>query len=87
MSTELGELKRSENSPSLWKLHADSLVVLLELGRKVTEMAGRAIATFNENGAMEDGPEWVNTALQKLRERSQTATAVLDDAETEKQLL
>jgi hypothetical protein len=87
MSTELGELKRSENSPSLWKLHADSLVVLLELGRTVTEMAGRAITAVKENGGMEDQVEGVNAALQKLRKRSQTATAVLDEAETEKQVL
>ena len=31
MTTELEELKRAENSPSLWKLHADSLVALLEV--------------------------------------------------------
>ena len=31
MTTEMEELKRAENSPSLWKLHADSLVALLEV--------------------------------------------------------
>src|SRR5260370_4518644 len=30
MTTELEELKRVENSASLWKLHADSLLALLE---------------------------------------------------------
>ena len=39
MTTELEELKRAENSPSLWKLHADSLVALLEVAAALSENA------------------------------------------------
>jgi hypothetical protein len=86
-STELEELKRSENSPSLWKLHADALVVLLEVARKVTEIARRVLATINETGGSEEQGEWVNASLRKLRERSETVTLVLGEAEMEKQLI
>ena len=41
MTTELEELKRAENSPSLWKLHADSLVALLEVASALSENAAR----------------------------------------------
>jgi len=37
-STELEELKRADNSPSLWKLHADSLVALLEVAHVLSDM-------------------------------------------------
>jgi hypothetical protein len=40
VSTELEELKRSQNMSSLWKLHADSVVVLLDMASGATEDAG-----------------------------------------------
>ena len=43
MTTELEELKRAENSPSLWKLHADSLVALLEVASALSENATRVV--------------------------------------------
>ena len=53
ITTELEELKRSENSASLWKLHSDALIVLLEVARATDEKAGR-IATA-ENGRINTG--------------------------------
>ncbi len=35
ITTEMEELKRSQNSPSIWKLHADSLVVLIDLSNRL----------------------------------------------------
>src|SRR5207253_6401468 len=40
INTELEELKRSQSMSSLWKLHADAVVVLLDMASKCTEEAG-----------------------------------------------
>ena len=37
MGTEMEEMRRSHASPSLWKLRADALVTLLEVGRALNE--------------------------------------------------
>jgi len=50
MTTELEELRRTESSPSLWKLHADSLIVLLEIERTVHENTGRVITSAKQQG-------------------------------------
>ena len=68
MTTELEELKRSENSPSLWKLHADSLVTLLEVATAQVESATR----FSEEAHGQDNKvasESIKTSLQRLRHR------------------
>ena len=52
MTTELEELKRAENSPSLWKLHADSLVTLLEVAATLSEKR-----LPGERGSRRSGPE------------------------------
>jgi hypothetical protein len=51
MSTELEEMQRVENSASLWRLHADSLVVLLELARKTTENAAHMKERAAQHGS------------------------------------
>jgi hypothetical protein len=66
MTTELEELKRAENSPSLWKLHADSLVTLLELAGTLSETASRLSAEAGEPGNSAAG-ENIKASLQKLR--------------------
>src|SRR5207245_5204460 len=50
MTTELEELKRAENSASLWKLHADSLLALLEVARALAENAARVMALADQQG-------------------------------------
>jgi hypothetical protein len=77
MSTELEELKRAQNSPSLWKLHADALVVLLEVGRTVTEIANRATLLLEREEAMFPQVLAIRESLQKLRERSDTVVKTL----------
>jgi len=64
VTTELEELRRSENSPSLWKLHADSLVVLLEIQRAVNEQANAALESAQGGGEAEA----IQASLKKLRE-------------------
>jgi hypothetical protein len=68
MTTELEELKRAENSPSLWKLHADSLVTLLEVAATLSETASRVSAEAGDPGKSAAG-ENINISLQRLNHR------------------
>lgn len=76
MSTELEELKRAENSPSLWKLHADSLIVLLEAGRTVTESADRVAALAGQRGSGAEAAN-IRSSLQKMSDCSELVVKVL----------
>ncbi len=68
MTTELEELKRAENSPSLWKLHADSLVTLLEVAATLSETASRVSAEAGDPGKSAAG-ENIKISLQRLNHR------------------
>ncbi len=74
--TELEELKRANNSPSLWKLHADSLVTLLEIAGKATENAERVCTLASQRGHREQVQE-IQTSLKKLQDYSGIAIATL----------
>jgi hypothetical protein len=76
VNTELEELKRSQNMSSLWKLHADALVVLLDIASHTTEEAGR-IAKLAEK--IEDGTwsEAIDQTAQKLRMRTDLAVKTM----------
>ena len=65
MTTELEELKRAENSESLWRLHADSLVVLLEVSRSVNQNAERVMTLAEQRGAKVEADK-VRGSHQKL---------------------
>jgi hypothetical protein len=68
IGTELEELKRSQKSASLWKLHADSLVVLLEVARAVNQIATRVIKLISDQGGTAEQAQCVRASLSKLRE-------------------
>jgi hypothetical protein len=72
MTTELEELMRSENSASLWKLHADALVVLLEIASNVQKSAGR-IQTLaeQEDDQSREKAVAIQASLQKLADCSE----------------
>ncbi len=74
--TELEELKRANNSPSLWKLHADSLVTLLEIGGNATEHAERVCTLASQRGHRQQVEE-IQTSLKKLNDYSGIAVATL----------
>jgi hypothetical protein len=67
--TELEELKRANNSPSLWKLHADSLVTLLEIASNAAENAERVSALASQRGQRQQLEE-IQTSLKKLHDYS-----------------
>jgi hypothetical protein len=74
--TELEELKRVNNSPSLWKLHADSLVTLLEIGGNAAENAERVSALASQRGHRQQVEE-IQTSVKKLRDYSGIAERTL----------
>jgi hypothetical protein len=84
ISTELEELKRAENSPSLWKLHADSLLALLEVANTLSENSARTMAEASDQGNAA-GEETIKTSLQRLRQRYELSVATLAQAGSEAQ--
>jgi len=79
MMTEFEEAKRNENSGSLWKLHADSLVALLEVSRAVSDSATRVmnLATQHKSPAH---AEAIHRSLEKLNERCELVARTLSRA-------
>jgi hypothetical protein len=70
--TEWEELKRAGNSPSIWKLHADSLATLLEIGSNAAENAERVSIMAAQRGHRQHVDE-IQSSLKKLREYSSIA--------------
>jgi len=68
MTTEMEELKRAENAPSLWKLHADSLLALLEVASALSENAARVAREAGAEGNSAAG-DTIKVSLQRLRHR------------------
>jgi hypothetical protein len=66
MTTELEEMRRTQNSPSLWRLHADALVVLLEIERSVQENVKRVMESANTEGSSQT--EVIQASLKKLHD-------------------
>jgi hypothetical protein len=84
MTTELEELKRAENSPSLWKLHADSLVALLESAAALVQNA-RNVMTEAADQARNAGEQTIKVSMQRLRQRCDLISDTLAPAGTETQ--
>jgi hypothetical protein len=76
ISTELEELKRSQKMSSLWKLHADSIVVLLDMASTSTEEAGSVAKSAEQNGAGA-ASRAVHESVKKLRNQSDVAVKTL----------
>ena len=80
ITTELEELKRSQNSPSVWKLHADSLVVLLDMAQKLTVAVERLALELGQQPDMKSRGDGLNDSLSKLRDRTDQVVKVLAHA-------
>ncbi len=76
VNTELEELKRSQNMSSLWKLHADSLVVLLDIASTVTEDAMNVVKLADSAGSGVSAKA-INETMSKLRGRCDVAVKAL----------
>ena len=77
ISTEIEELKRSENSRSIWKLHADSLVVLIDLAQRLAEAVDRLALTVGKQGEAQASAEPLRASLVKLRGRTAEAAKLI----------
>ena len=75
VNTEMEELKRSQSMSSLWKLHADALVVLLDIASTTTETAA-ATAKSAEKSAP-NLAKAIHESIQKLRGRNDLAVKSL----------
>ena len=76
ISTELEELKRSQKMSSLWKLHADSVVVLLDMASTSTEDAG-SVAKSAEQAGSGAAARAIHESVAKLRIHSDGAVKTL----------
>ena len=76
INTELEELKRSQSMSSVWKLHADALVVLLDIATSATEDAENVANMADKDGDSASARS-IHGAVQKLGERSDVAVKVL----------
>ncbi|MGA9039083.1 MAG: hypothetical protein WB421_00985 [Terriglobales bacterium] len=85
MTTELEELKRAENSPSLWKLHADSLIALLEVSRAVNENSARVLNLAKQHGEKQQ-MSMLQASLQKLQDATELSMKTLTAIPPEKGL-
>jgi hypothetical protein len=75
ITTEMEELKRSRNSPSVWKLHADSLVVLVDLASRLEKSASALDA--DQQPEIQSYREPLDSSLEKLRARSAEAAKLI----------
>jgi hypothetical protein len=79
ITTELEELRRAENSPSLWKLHVDSLIALLEVSRSAHENADRVLALVHQHGT-EQELDAMRKSMQRLANSSSVTITTLSEA-------
>jgi hypothetical protein len=70
--TELEELKRSQKMSSLWKLHADAVVVLLDMASTSTEEAGSVAKNAEQNGSG-TASKAIHESVRKLRSQADVA--------------
>ena len=76
ISTELEELKRSQKMSSLWKMHADAVVVLLDMASTSVEDAGSVERTAEQSGAGA-AARAIHESAQKLRNQADVAVKTL----------
>jgi hypothetical protein len=79
LATEIEELKRSTNCPSVWKLHADSLVVLIDLAKSLAEGLDRLGLIFGGPDAKSTSDP-LHASLEKLRTRTLEAVKLIGEA-------
>jgi hypothetical protein len=77
ITTEMEELKRSGNSRSIWKLHADSLVILIDLAKRLAEAVDRLTLTIGQQSETQADSEPLGSSLEKLRERTAEAAKLI----------
>ena len=82
LTTEMEEFKRSRNSRSIWKLHADSLVVLIDLAKRLAKAVDRLALAIGQQPIGQQPETQVNceplrASLEKLRQRTTEAAKLI----------
>jgi hypothetical protein len=80
VTTEIEEMKRSTQASTLWKLHADSLMVLLDMAKRVAEAVDRLSSTPAHWPGIADSGDFLRASLEKLRARTRQASEILAGA-------
>jgi hypothetical protein len=80
ITTEIEEFKRSRNSRSVWKLHADSLVVLIDLAKHLAEAVELLALAAGRQAETQANSEPLRGSLEKLRERTREAAKLIGEA-------
>jgi hypothetical protein len=80
MTTEIEELKRSPNSRSMWRLHADSLVILVALAKRLPEAVDRLALAIGQQPEMQARINALQISLEKLRGRTTQAAKLIAEA-------
>jgi hypothetical protein len=80
LTTEMEESKRSRNSPSVWKLHADSLVVLIDIAKTLSEAVERLAVVPGQRAEAQSSNEQLSISLEKLRERTAEAIKLIKES-------
>jgi hypothetical protein len=85
ITTEIEELKRSRNSPSVWKLHADSLAVLIDLATRLAGAVDRLALIIGQqpigqHPETQASSETLRSSLEKLRQCTAEAAKLLAEA-------
>lgn len=70
IGTEVEELKRAQKSRSVWKLHADSIVVLLDMAKRLPETIQQLASKLGNQAEYA-----LQESLAKLRDRCAQATS------------
>jgi hypothetical protein len=77
MTTEIEELKRSPNHRSMWRLHADSLVILVDLAKRLPEAVDRLALAIGQQPEKQARINALQISLEKLRERTTQAAKLI----------
>ena len=80
VTTEIEEMKRSPQASTIWKLHADSLMVLLDMAKRVGEAVNRLSSTPEHWPGIADSSDFLRASLEKLRARTGQASTMLAGA-------
>jgi len=80
MTTEMEEFKRAPHASTIWKLHVDSLAVLLDLAKRIPEAVARLTLVPTHSPAEQERNEALLASLGKLRVRASEIENLLSGA-------
>ena len=77
MTTEMEELKRAPRMSSIWKMHADCLVVLLGLANRIPEAVAHLSLVRTESSDKQDSNAALHATVDRLKMRASESEKVL----------